>query len=77
MTTTISGDSQEAVALRLLELVAVAEKKTLTGSAVRAADAEKNWILDTYRECLEAVRKGATPNMSEALAAAAKRAGGS
>ena len=69
--TAITGDSPEAVALRLLELVAVAEKKTLTSSPVKAADAEKNWILGTYKECLEAVlQKGPPPTISDdALAA--------
>lgn len=51
--TSITGDSPEAVALRLLELIATAEKKSL-GSAETGAD--KDWILKTYGECLHAVR---------------------
>jgi hypothetical protein len=48
-TTSIVGDSREAVAFRLLELV-IAD-----GQKPAAPDAIKKWLLDTYAECLLAV----------------------
>lgn len=60
MTTQITGDSPQAVAYKLLEDIAAAEGKTLGNAGV-----EKAWILDTYKECLNAVlslrRWGAYP----------------
>jgi cobalamin biosynthesis protein CobT len=49
----IEGDSEEAVALALLHLVARAEGKADVTGDFRGAGRE--WVLDTYAECLEAV----------------------
>ncbi len=49
----IEGDSAEAVALALLHMVAEAEGK-LDGEGAWQ-DAGRDWILDTYAECLRAV----------------------
>ena len=46
----INGDSVEAVALALLDRVAVVE-----GKEFRQGGADKQWILETYAECLKAV----------------------
>jgi hypothetical protein len=48
-TTSIIGDSREAVAFRLLELV------ISDGQKPASPDAIKKWLLDTYAECLLAV----------------------
>lgn len=45
--------SQEAVALELLHLVAAAEGKNLR--MLEAAD--RKWILDAYAECLDVVQR--------------------
>ncbi|MGO8920569.1 MAG: hypothetical protein ACLQJR_32140 [Stellaceae bacterium] len=47
--TSITGDSPEAVALRLCEMV------ISDGQKPAGADAIKKWLLDTYAECLLAV----------------------
>jgi hypothetical protein len=52
MATEITGDSPHAVAYRLLELVGISEKKQL---GLSATSANKDWILETYKECLHAV----------------------
>lgn len=45
----IGENSPEMIAYRLLEHIANAEKKYLN-------NADRKWLLDTYAECLEAVR---------------------
>lgn len=54
--TPINGDSPEAVALRLLELVAKTEKKTFVADMSNQVNTDRKWILDTYAECMLAVR---------------------
>lgn len=49
----IDGDSEEAVALALLQMVARAEGKADITGDLRGVD--RVWVLDTYAECLEAV----------------------
>lgn len=48
----ITGDTPQAVALRLMELIGFSEKKSL-GTATTTAD--RQWILDTYKECINSV----------------------
>jgi hypothetical protein len=48
--------SPEAVALRLLEIIAANERKILSNSTAAAANADRKWVLDTYAECLRVVR---------------------
>ncbi len=48
----IDENSPEQVAFRLMERVAGAENKNLTGSN---KNADRAWILDTYAECFQAV----------------------
>ncbi len=48
----IEGDSEEAVALALLQLVAQAEGKLDEDGEIKGAD--RAWILDAYTECLAA-----------------------
>lgn len=52
MAVEISGDSPQAVAYRLMELIGVNEKKAL---GTPGSSADKKWILDTYKECLHSV----------------------
>jgi hypothetical protein len=54
----IEGDSAEAVALALLKLVAKAEGKLDSEGEPQGVDRE--WLLDTYAECLDTVL-GARP----------------
>lgn len=49
----IEGDSEAAVALALLQMVAEAEGKLAADGEWKGAD--RAWILDTYAECLSAV----------------------
>ena len=53
MTVQIEGDSEEAVAFALLQMVAQAEGKLAADGALTGVDRE--WILDTYAECRMAV----------------------
>lgn len=46
----IDGDSEEAVAFALLQLVARAEGKADFSGDIRGVD--RAWLLDTYSECL-------------------------
>ncbi len=55
----VLGDSAEAVAYVLLQCVAVSEGKRLNDGFVYA---DRKWILDTYAECLDAIR---SPNGRE------------
>jgi hypothetical protein len=48
----IGENSPEYVALQLLHIVAGIENKTLN----RNGDVDRKWLLDTYAECLNAVR---------------------
>jgi hypothetical protein len=68
-TTTITGDSQEAVAMRLCEMILSSTGKKPVGN-----DAIKTWILDSYKECLQAVRHP-EPQMKVAAAAVARARG--
>ena len=51
-----SGDSPEIVALALLERVARSEGRLFEHKPEEGAVADRKWILDTYFECLNAVR---------------------
>jgi hypothetical protein len=48
----ITGDSPEAVAYRLMEMVALQEHKPVD---VEGSGANRAYILSTYKECLTAV----------------------
>lgn len=50
----IAGESKEQVALKLLQIVGIAEKKLYAGGNTQEGT-DRKWILDTYAECLEAV----------------------
>ena len=51
--THMGDNSPEQVAFKLMYLIGMSEQKGL--EATRAS-ADRKWILDTYAECLEAVR---------------------
>jgi hypothetical protein len=51
MATALTGDSPQVVAYRLLENIAASEKKLDAG----VIKADKKWVLDTYKECINAV----------------------
>jgi hypothetical protein len=48
----ITGDSPQAVALRMVEVIALNEGKTFA-DPTRAPD--RKWLLSTYEACIEAV----------------------
>ena len=52
------SESQEIVAFRLLEAIALGEDKAGGASLTRVdwVSADKAWILATYKECLVAVK---------------------
>lgn len=50
----IGENSPEEVAFKLMQAVGVAENKTISTTYV--ADTNRKYILDTYAECLEAVK---------------------
>jgi hypothetical protein len=52
----IGENSPEQVAFKLLQTVAFVEKKRLT-SQNAGGDPDRKWILDTYAECIRAVRE--------------------
>jgi hypothetical protein len=53
-------NSPEYVAFRLFREIAHAEDKAILGAGMGpSSKSDRKWILDTYAECLEAVR---TPN---------------
>jgi hypothetical protein len=54
----IGENSPEEVAFKLMEKVARLEKKIFYHSSERTQDstADRQWLLDTYAECLHAVR---------------------
>jgi len=50
-------ESPESIAYRLMVLVADLESKTLHGNpAKERTNADRKWILDTFAECLNAIR---------------------
>jgi hypothetical protein len=49
----LGENSPEEVAFKLMRLIGTAENKN---TSVNAATADRKWVLDTYAECLEAVR---------------------
>jgi hypothetical protein len=53
-----AGDeTAESVAFRLMLLVADLESRTLHGNPAKdRVNADRKWILDTYAECLQAVK---------------------
>lgn len=52
------AESQEAVALELFKAIAYAEGKSFPPLGVSAANkADREWVLTTYAQCLEAVRQ--------------------
>jgi hypothetical protein len=52
----IGENSPEEVAYKLLKTVAANEGKSLLSSTSTRATADKKWLLDTYAECLLAVK---------------------
>ena len=50
----IGENSPEQVALKLMETISSLEQRELYGHGKNPAD--RQWVLDTYRECLLAVR---------------------
>lgn len=48
-------ETPEAVALRLLEIIAFVEGKRIPGNQGGGNNANGKWVLDTYAECLQAV----------------------
>jgi hypothetical protein len=56
--TTLSlGKSREEVALALLKMVGEAEEKLYTNGQTQPG-CDREWILQTYQECLKATRTG-------------------
>jgi hypothetical protein len=52
-----ADESPESVAYRLLQLIADLENKTLHGNPSKdRTNADRQWILDTYAECLRAIK---------------------
>ncbi len=51
-----SGDSPELVALALLERIAHREGRHFEAAPQQGSTADRQWILDTYFDCLSAVR---------------------
>lgn len=52
----IGENSPEEVAYKLMGTIASNEGKTLRSTTSGAASADRKWLLDTYTECLMAVR---------------------
>jgi hypothetical protein len=51
------NETPESVAFRLMMLVADLESRTLHGNPAKdRSNADRKWILDTYAECLQAVK---------------------
>lgn len=63
----IGENSPEEVAYKLLKTIASNERKTLSGN-MEPASADRKWLLDTYAECLIAVK---TPHARSKPTAAA------
>lgn len=53
----LSPNSPEEVAYRLLKTIASNEGKTLTDVFDDKASADRQWLLSTYKECLLAVQR--------------------
>jgi hypothetical protein len=52
-----TDESPESVAYRLMLLVADLENRTLHGNPAKdRVNADRQWILDTFAECLRAVK---------------------
>ena len=51
-----SGDSPEIVALALLERIARSENRHFEAAPQQGSTADREWILDTYFDCLSAVQ---------------------
>ena len=54
------AETQEATALELLRIIAIGEGKRLTATG-EGELADRDWVLDTYAECLRAVMNHRTP----------------
>lgn len=52
----VGENSPEQVAYKLLGAVAFAEEKIIKDLTFGGQKADRKWLLDTYAECLEAVR---------------------
>jgi hypothetical protein len=52
----VSENSPEQVAYKLLREIASIEKKKAFGASNATDDVGRKWLLDTYAECLLAVR---------------------
>lgn len=66
---TVTTGTPEEVALRLMEMVATAEGKRLTGAIKGSAEqADRAWIISTYRLCLGAVQHPLKPGADPLLA---------
>ena len=57
----IGENSPEYVAYRLMEAIAMAEKKTLPGRG-GSQDPDRAWLLRTYAQCVQVVKE---PHMVE------------
>jgi hypothetical protein len=53
------GQSPEAVALELVDIIADVEQKSLQGMSANKVTRE--WLLDTYAECLQATTGSRKP----------------
>jgi hypothetical protein len=53
----LGENSPESIAFKLLEIVAANERKSITGSIGSPPTADRKWLLDTYSECLIAVKR--------------------
>lgn len=54
----IGENSPEEVAFKLLRQVAAIEKTSMYGGPGGSEPKNRKWLLDTYAECLEAVKGG-------------------
>jgi hypothetical protein len=52
MTIAVTGDSPQAIAYKLMEVIAHLERKCL---ADQTAGATRKYVLSTYKECINAV----------------------
>ena len=58
-----TDSTPESIAYRLLIMVADLENKTLHGNpAKERTNADRQWILDTYADCLRAVKLAESRN---------------
>jgi hypothetical protein len=65
----LGENSPEHVALKLVEMVAKLERRELVNNERASNPANRKWLLDTYCECLTAVKgfryQGAGPSDTE------------